>query len=897
MRGGARGRGRGAARVLEVGCSSKGSPNNESGGALEGRTKLPPGRGSSGEIKQKRDTPPSPAPRIDGFHSSVSSIHLEAGGVGGGGIHDGRSYYQESGKRAVREDVVDWLSNGRSYYQVSGKDKATCVKFCSNRPEDAAPLVFHEFSSGGTADAEVGVECTAPGRIGQTSSPRRLPYKEALLRTGAPQLHHHPIPQRNRARVPFASRLSLPKRAVRCYKCLGLGHLAFACRDPVRCRVCGKCGHKAFQCKEVTARRAVGANMNQIRARHQRERAHRLKAFVPLTEEYLRRVELRRNAVLADIIEPADLGNAPQQTIANALASRFGGYPQDFFVMRHWERAFAIILPRWVSAATLIGRQVITLDAFWLRCFAWGADRHARPHRMGFTAWIQLRGLPFECWTAARVASLVCGFGRFLRADEATKSLADLRVYRCRIVVDNVGEIPRRLSIVVGDEKVDISVFLESSERIRDGDVDPPPPPQPPAPQPRRGLRRDDGGEAGSVVGGAGAEPSAEVLEPAADGLSTGSVNRRAAAGGPEPLRLGGGPPFRSPGTRANVNVLSPCLRTWEPCDDRRCPPIGGGGRMPPDGSGSGAGPRRPPERIFPAKDGPTVRNVAARTTSEPLAASVSSGVPEGPLSLFGVEQTRGILGAGRCWGFSMLSDGSRFFSNVGGTLDRGDVAGGTVGPVSVLGLCCTDWGGAASRYGPDGRVSLTLFSLSDKGLLYGALGVWFRVCWSIGPSVFISGPTRVCGSVGLSSFGKRRAPPLAGTLGTLSSARAPFPPCCDDEGADAIGSDDDFGVGVDSGQILPGPAVAHSDSTAPSEAGPTSPGRCSLRLASKDAAPILRKAMDRKARLLGCAEGDTRDRVKARTARIQSKSKRCGVALDCTEANSFLEFADSNYV
>ncbi len=74
-------------------------------------------------------------------------------------------------------------------------------------------------------------------------------------------------------------------------------------------------------------------------------RIRRLTAFVPYTEELIRRTELRRNALLADVIQPEDLGPAPQQTLSNALVRRFGGYSHDFFVARFHERDFAILLP------------------------------------------------------------------------------------------------------------------------------------------------------------------------------------------------------------------------------------------------------------------------------------------------------------------------------------------------------------------------------------------------------------------------------------------------------------------------------------------------------------------------------------------------------------------------
>ncbi len=95
-----------------------------------------------------------------------------------------------------------------------------------------------------------------------------------------------------------------------------------------------------------------------------------MKSYILYIEEFLRRAELKRNALLADVVQPSDLGPNPQQTLADAPARRFGGYSHDFFVTRFRESDFAIILPGWVSADTLIRRHLITLEATWLRCYA-----------------------------------------------------------------------------------------------------------------------------------------------------------------------------------------------------------------------------------------------------------------------------------------------------------------------------------------------------------------------------------------------------------------------------------------------------------------------------------------------------------------------------------------------
>lgn len=201
------------------------------------------------------------------------------------------------------------------------------------------------------------------------------------------------------------------------------------------------------------------------------------KVFVPYTEEYLRRIELRQNAILADVIEPANLGQEPITVIKTALANRFGGYTKDFAVARCRERDYAIFLPDWVPADTLIRRQILTLNGFWLRCWPWGRYRDARPHRVQYKAWIRLINLSFEIWSVARVAALVSSFGRFIKADNITKAMTDLRAFRCQITLDSIYNILQNLSVIVDEESFSVMVHLERWERVDAGRVDAPPAP------------------------------------------------------------------------------------------------------------------------------------------------------------------------------------------------------------------------------------------------------------------------------------------------------------------------------------------------------------------------------------------------------------------------------------
>nr|CAD1834140.1 unnamed protein product [Ananas comosus var. bracteatus] len=304
-------------------------------------------------------------------------------------------------------------------------------------------------------------------------------YKEALLRkpTAQPKAisSHHP---HTRPPPPRTYRDRSTRRSQkRCFRCLATDHAVVECRDPVRCLRCWRTGHRATTCRETVGLRKAAIN----RAANLRARAPPHKVFVPYTEEYLRRIELRRNATLADVIEPANLGPEPITVIKTALASRFGGYTEDFAVARCRERNYAIFLPNWVPADVLIRREILTLNGFWLRCWPWGRYRDARPHRVQYKAWIRLINLPFEIWSVARVAALVSSFGRFIKADSVSRAMTDLRAFRCQIALDSIYNIPQNLSVIIGEELFPVMVYLERWERADAGGVDAPPaPPTPP---------------------------------------------------------------------------------------------------------------------------------------------------------------------------------------------------------------------------------------------------------------------------------------------------------------------------------------------------------------------------------------------------------------------------------
>nr|CAD1844143.1 unnamed protein product [Ananas comosus var. bracteatus] len=90
--------------------------------------------------------------------------------------------------------------------------------------------------------------------------------------------------------------------------------------------------------------------------RFMRARPSYLSAFVPRSDDFTSRQNRRCNAILVDVLPPANLRHFSQDTIANELANRFGGYPNDFHVARYSERDYVLFLPEW-DLADAIGRE------------------------------------------------------------------------------------------------------------------------------------------------------------------------------------------------------------------------------------------------------------------------------------------------------------------------------------------------------------------------------------------------------------------------------------------------------------------------------------------------------------------------------------------------------------
>lgn len=134
--------------------------------------------------------------------------------------------------------------------------------------------------------------------------------------------------------------------------------------------------------------------MNVYRA--MRDHRAYLSAFVSLFDDFFACQNRCHNAILIDVVPPANLGHFPKETIGNGLASRFGGFPTDFHVARNSERDFVVFLPEWVPSKHLLRREVLSLGDLRLRCFPWNPYYGARHPPLSYNVWIRLVSLPYE---------------------------------------------------------------------------------------------------------------------------------------------------------------------------------------------------------------------------------------------------------------------------------------------------------------------------------------------------------------------------------------------------------------------------------------------------------------------------------------------------------------------
>ncbi len=286
-------------------------------------------------------------------------------------------------------------------------------------------------------------EVPSPSSFFSQGVPANPPsYKETLLRDLPLQnrLEHHKKNPASRTR-PLD-----PKK--RCFRCLASDHRVRNCQDPLRWALCLRTGHRARHCRLRTSptptRMLRGGDF----------RPHVAKVFIPLYEDFHKRQLQRQRAVLADVIGRANLGHFPQETIASDLAARFRGFSTDFLVAKHFDRDYVILLPEWVRPETIVINELLRLEHCRLRCLEWDPYRHASLSRLMYTAWIKLEHLPFECWSEKCVTSMVHDFGRYIRADANSINLVDLTGFKCLIAVDDLTDIPKHLSISLGDHVV-----------------------------------------------------------------------------------------------------------------------------------------------------------------------------------------------------------------------------------------------------------------------------------------------------------------------------------------------------------------------------------------------------------------------------------------------------------
>ncbi len=531
--------------------------------------------------------------------------------------------------------------------------------------------------------------------------------------------------------------------------------------------------------------------------------------------------------------------------------------------------------------------------------------------------------------------------------------MKDLRAYRCKIAVDDVHDIPQRLSIILGDDEADIFVHVESSEPVRvDGGDQPPPPPNDPVDGPAggggapRALGGPPPGQKGGV-GGGGGDVAADM-----DGQSAISVTRSpgcVAWVDNSPVQCDGGHP---PATALVAASAGRTRRPFRRLEEGGCGPfergvgeVGGWGDWGRRSRGRGALSSVADRHWNVARQrGRDAQYEAAerRWTRGPRQRKPFGRGGEGGRRAPSTSKDRAPRDAGRCAGafsgnpggaedrLGMLCGGSRSespqgFSNAGGTpnvvaglalntaqgprlLSLSWVADEPLGPVRI---CLASLAGFSFRVGYT-RADWGL--LNAHGLLLASGAASWAFAWEL-PRAPDFAPTsvrarnnrllatsRTRGSVsgGVNVFGEVGALAFSGT--SRGSSAGPT-----ERAALGITSADG-GLSAP----LPAPLFGCSEQDSPAAGGgdgggdgraiapvePTVGGtlrtqatRSSTHLACRVDSSVLEAAVTRKARLQDCCAAQIGGRTRRIGKKIAEIGRQCGVSLGAGEVDSFTEF------
>lgn len=230
------------------------------------------------------------------------------------------------------------------------------------------------------------------------------------------------------------------REETRCFRCLGFGHWAVHCRDPVKCRACGGCGHKAFSCPEQRKKMEI-RNYRKVEVGI----GNKTPAVGESFEDSIDLREIEGDQKLGEFLKHCAVCHCPgwEETDLQNFLSKQWRTSSRWWIRRMYGGDYLVQFPnnQWRTQAI---ESKNTTGVQWKRwekkTAAWEVDRGQR-------IWMDIIGVPLDMWNERCIRRITGSFGNLLEIHGDTVNGKNLESIRAWVEVPFGLKIPSKLRL------------------------------------------------------------------------------------------------------------------------------------------------------------------------------------------------------------------------------------------------------------------------------------------------------------------------------------------------------------------------------------------------------------------------------------------------------------------
>lgn len=96
------------------------------------------------------------------------------------------------------------------------------------------------------------------------------------------------------------------------------------------------------------------------------------------------------------------------------------------------------------------------------RVVRWGKEEGVKQHKFPVRAWIAIKGLLFNHWNRNDLSKIFSKHAQILDISDSTLEKTDLSAARMYVGCDELGSIPKRMTVIIGSSCYNITIKIEA---------------------------------------------------------------------------------------------------------------------------------------------------------------------------------------------------------------------------------------------------------------------------------------------------------------------------------------------------------------------------------------------------------------------------------------------------